>query len=132
MSRLFDHVDLRVRSLADAGAFYRSLLPLLGFTLRVDIQGWLQFEAPGPAATEFFGVVEDAGHQPNRNRIAFWAESLQRVDELAEELRRLGALNIEGPDFESDEYYAVYFDDPSGNPLEICHRSAGFNERRNL
>lgn len=126
MPRLFDHVDLRVRDLTVAGPFYRQFLPLLGFTVRVDIEGWIQFEAPGPDAAEFFGVTEDKAHQPNRSRIAFWAGSNQRVDELASALRPLGAQNIEGPDFEAPTYYAVYFDDPSGNPLEICHRSRRF------
>src|SRR5882724_6714485 len=114
MARVFDHVDLRVRDLASASAFYLALLPALGFTVRVDIGGWLQFEAPGPHATEFFGVAEDKDHRPNRVRIAFWAGSRERVDQLAAGLARLGATNIEGPGFESDSYYAVYFDDPSG------------------
>jgi catechol 2,3-dioxygenase-like lactoylglutathione lyase family enzyme len=126
MPRIFDHIDLRVRDLDTAGPFYRQLLPLLGFTVRVDIDGWIQFEAPGATAAEFFGITEDKAHQPNRSRIAFWAESAQRVDELAAAVRQFGAQNIEGPDFESPTYYAVYFDDPSGNPLEICHRSRRF------
>jgi hypothetical protein len=29
--RLFDHIDLRVRGLADAGPFYAQLLPAIGF-----------------------------------------------------------------------------------------------------
>jgi catechol 2,3-dioxygenase-like lactoylglutathione lyase family enzyme len=126
MPRIFDHVDLRVRDLAAAGPFYRQLLPLLGFTVRVDIPGWLQFEAPGPGADEFFGVTEDRNHRPNRSRIAFWASSPARLDGLAATLPGIGAANIEGPGFESKTYYAVYFDDPSGNPLEICHRTKPF------
>lgn len=110
----------------ECAPFYRALLPLLGFTQRVEIEGWLQFEAPGVEATEFFGLQEDPAHQPNRTRIAFWAESRARVDELAEELRRLGARNIEGPEFLDPTYYAVYFEDPSGNALEICHRRGAF------
>jgi predicted lactoylglutathione lyase len=73
-------------------------------------------------------VAEDKAHQPNRSRLAFWAESTARVDELAAQLQAIGARNIEGPDFESPTYYAVYFDDPSGNPLEICHRSQRFDD----
>jgi catechol 2,3-dioxygenase-like lactoylglutathione lyase family enzyme len=126
MHRLFDHVDLRVRDLTHAGRFYRELLPLLGFTVQVDIPGWLQFEAPGTEPREFFGVTEDPQHVPNRNRIAFWAASNQRVDELARALPKLGAVNIEGPGFEGPIHYAVFFDDPSGNLLEICHRPRGF------
>lgn len=127
MPRIFDHVDLRVTDLAVAGPFYRELLPLLGFTVCVEIEGWLQFEAPGAAASEFFGVTEDRDHRPNRSRIAFWADSVQRVDALAAQLRALGAQNIEGPGYESPTYYAVYFDDPSGNPLEIVYRSQRFD-----
>ncbi len=128
MPRIFDHVDLRVRDLTTAGTFYRQFLPLLGFTARAEIEGWIQFEAPGATASEFFGVTEDKAHQPNRSRIAFWADSTRRVDELADAVRRLGAQNIEGPGFESRTYYAVYFDDPSGNPLEVCHRSQRFDD----
>jgi catechol 2,3-dioxygenase-like lactoylglutathione lyase family enzyme len=126
-TRRFDHIDLRVRDLAKAGAFYRGLLPLLDFTESVELPGWIQFESPGSGASEFFGITEDREHRANRTRIAFWAESKERVDRLAAELRRLGATHIEGPNFESDTYYAVYFNDPSDNPLEICHRSARFN-----
>jgi catechol 2,3-dioxygenase-like lactoylglutathione lyase family enzyme len=126
MTRIFDHVDLRVRDLAACEAFYRTLLPRLGFTLRVEIEGWLQFEGGGPGASEFFGVTEDPEHRPNRSRIAFWAVSKAKVDELARMLSQIGATAIEGPDFESPTYYAVYFNDPSGNPLEICFRSRKF------
>ena len=127
MPRIFDHVDLRVKSLAESGEFYRALLPLLSFTVRVDLEGWLQFEAPGTGVSEFFGVTEDATHTPNRSRIAFWADSLERVDALAAELALIGAKHIEGPGFESSSYYAVYFNDPSDNPLEICHRTSPFS-----
>lgn len=126
MARLLDHVDLRVRNMARAAPFYRQLLPLLGFTVRVDIPDWLQFEAPGREATEFFGVTEDPAHIPNRTRIAFWASSKQRVDELALVVAGIGAMNVEGPCLEGPVHYAVFFVDPSGNALEICHRSQSF------
>ena len=126
MSRIFDHVDLRVRDLEQAAPFYRQLLPLLGFTVRLDIPGWLQFEAPGREANEFFGVTEDRQHVANRTRIAFWASSKERVEELARAVRDLGASNIEGPNFEGPIHYAVFFEDPSGNALEICYRPQSF------
>ena len=127
MARILDHVDLRVRDMARAAPFYRRLLPLLGFTVRVDIPDWLQFEAPGREATEFFGVTEDPAHVPNRTRIAFWASSKQRVDDLARQVREIGARNVEGPCLEGPVHYAVFFDDPSGNALEICYRSQSFH-----
>lgn len=125
-ARKFDHVDLRVADLAKAAPFYRALLPALGFTLRVEIEGWLQFEAEGEGATEFFGVTEDRAHVANGTRVAFWAETKERVDDLAAVARALGARAIEGPGFEAEDYYAVYFEDPSGNRLEIVHRGGKF------
>jgi catechol 2,3-dioxygenase-like lactoylglutathione lyase family enzyme len=127
MPRILDHIDLRVRDLAHAAPFYRRLLPLLGFTVQVDIPEWLQFEAPGREASEFFGVTEDRTHVPNGTRIAFWAASKERVDELARQLPALGARKIEGPVQEGPVHYAVFFEDPSGNALEICHRSQSFH-----
>ena len=110
--RIFDHIDLRVRSLNEAAPFYCAFLPLLGFTQRVEIEGWLQFERAGDEAAEFFGVTEDPAHVANSSRIAFWAESTQCVDQISSRLATMGARNIEGPDFEAEYYYAVYFEDP--------------------
>jgi predicted enzyme related to lactoylglutathione lyase len=121
--RRFDHIDLRVARLAEATPFYEALLPALGFTRRVDIDGWLQFEAGGGAVTEFFGVTESSAHQPNENRIAFWAESEEEVDRLAKIAIAAGARNIEGPMPYEQGYYAVFFEDPWGNRLEVCHRT---------
>lgn len=122
--RLFDHIDLRVPSLADVTLFYEKLLPALGFTRRVDVEDWLQFEGGGDeGVTAFFGITESAEHAANENRIAFWAESRDEVDEMARVAAEAGAKNIEGPmDYEAG-YYAVFFEDPCGNRLEICYRS---------
>jgi catechol 2,3-dioxygenase-like lactoylglutathione lyase family enzyme len=121
--RRFDHIDLRAPSLSEVEEFYRALLPALGFTENLTVPGWLQFYAAGDGPSEFFGVTESAAHVPNENRIAFWAESPAEVDKLAELLRIIGAKSIEGPGFdEGPTYYAVFFEDPVGNRLEVCHR----------
>jgi predicted lactoylglutathione lyase len=70
------------------------------------------------------GFTEDRNHKPNANRIAFWAESRERVDEIGELLQAAGALNISGPRAcpeYSPTYYAVFFEDPFGNCLEVCY-----------
>ena len=125
MARRYDHIDLRVHSLAEARPLYEALLPALGFTRRVEIDGWLQYEAvtsDGPA--EFFGITEATLHQANACRVAFWAQSVSEVDRLAEIARRAGARSMAGPGYdEGPGYYAVFFEDPSGNRLEICHRT---------
>ena len=37
---------------------------------------------------------------------------------------RPAAVNVEGPAYEDARYYAVFFEDPSGNHLEICYRES--------
>lgn len=69
-------------------------------------------------------LTEDPEHIPNANRIAFWVESPEHVDRLADVARSAGAKNIEGPERYpvSDTYYAVFFEDLSGNRFEIYFR----------
>lgn len=121
--RRFDHIDLRVPLLGEVAAFYETLLPALGFSRRVAVEGWLQFESEGETATEFFGITESPAHVPNENRIAFWAANRQDVDRIANVVARIGARNLEGPMDYEPGYYAVFFEDPCGNRLEACHRS---------
>ena len=121
--RRYDHIDLRVRSLAECRSFYETLLPALGFDRDAKIEGWLQFERSDGGIAEFFGITESPHHVANECRIAFWASSVAEVDELANVVVRAGGRNIEGPAYETPGYYAVFFEDPSGNRLEICHRA---------
>jgi catechol 2,3-dioxygenase-like lactoylglutathione lyase family enzyme len=124
--RYLDHIDLRVRNLARARDFYARILPALGFTCDRSDTEWGTFYAAGQTRPEaFFGFTEDAQHQPNGTRIAFWAESRAEVDRFAEVAREAGARNLEGPELctgYSPGYYAFFFEDPDGNKLEICYR----------
>lgn len=125
--RLFDHIDLRVKKREAAQKFYAQILPAIGF--RVDKSGkqWGLFEAEGEKAVDFFGFTEEADHRPNGNRIAFWAESREAVDKVAEVVRKAGGKNLEGPELcveYSPGYYAVFFEDPDGNKLKVCYRAS--------
>ena len=125
MRRCFDHVDLRVRSLAEARPFYGMLLPALGFTRDAKIEEWLQYETvETDGAPEFVGVTESSQHVANECRIAFRAGTIREVDRLAAIAVQAGARNVEGPAYEDADYYAVFFEDPSGNRLEICCRES--------
>ena len=123
------HIDLRVRSFAKVTDFYRALLPELGFTVWWGEEGgeWrgasTQERLPGKA---FFGFTEDPKHQPNATCIAFWVNNREAVVRIGEVVRRAGGQNIEGPANSpeySEDYYAVFFEDPDGNRLEVVHRT---------
>lgn len=124
-TRLYDHIDLRVKDRARAQAFYAQVLPAIGFTTENSDEEWGAFYAPGEGKQPFFGFTEDPNHQPNGNRISFWADSREEVDHVAEVVRRAGGRNVEGPELVREytpHYYAVFFGDPDGNKLEICYR----------
>lgn len=127
MPRRFDHIDLRVPDLEAAAPFYRMLLPALGFTREVPVEGWLQYETETEdgLAAEFFGITESRDHRANETRIAFRAESREEVDRLAAVVVEAGARQVEGPMDYDDGYYAVFFEGPCGNRFEICCRTAG-------
>ena len=125
-SRYLDHIDLRVKDLARARKFYGKLLPALGFTRdRSDAEWGTFYSVGGDQSPAFFGFTEDREHRPNRSRIAFWAGSRSEVDAMGKLLHDIGAGNIEGPELATEYspgYYAVFFEDPDGNKLEVCCR----------
>jgi catechol 2,3-dioxygenase-like lactoylglutathione lyase family enzyme len=124
----FGHIDLRVSSLDEALPFYEALLPALGFVQRYDSETWKAFTSESPLpGTAYFAITESPGHVPNENRIAFWVAEPDGVDRIAALLGDAGAREISGPKRMpyGPDYYAVFFEDPSGNRLEVYHRLAG-------
>jgi catechol 2,3-dioxygenase-like lactoylglutathione lyase family enzyme len=123
----FSHIDLRVSDLRADLSLYRVLLPALGFTEFWEGDEWTGFSAPGTFPQKpFVGVTEDRNHVANQTRIAFWVSSPAKVDEIAAAITATGAKAIEGPEAVPDYppgYYAVFFEDLSGNKLEVVHRS---------
>jgi catechol-2,3-dioxygenase len=120
----FGHIDLRARELEAVYPFYSKILPELGFRNEWRGEGSFSFQAEGELPkVSWFGVIEDHSHVPNATRLAFAVEDREEVDRLAEIARSAGAINIEGPEDMpySRVYYAVYFEDPSGNRLEIYY-----------
>jgi predicted enzyme related to lactoylglutathione lyase len=123
----FGHIDLRVADMAAAMPFYGALLPALGFVREYHGPVWKGWAVEGelPEAA-YFAVTEDQAHVANTNRIAFWAASRNDVDRLAGVVRDAGGRITDGPrDFPEypGTWYAVYFEDPSGNRLEVVYRT---------
>ncbi len=134
----FDHIDLRVRSIADARRFYDAFLPAVGFTrVRVgegenavdDHEPWAFYgmELPGESKPPFIWLTEEPAHRGGANRVAFWAGSEGEVDRIAGVVREAGAQLVEGPEYcheYTPGYYAVFFEDADGNRWEVCFRDA--------
>jgi predicted enzyme related to lactoylglutathione lyase len=121
----FQHIDLRVNDHELAWTFYSKILPAIGFEKGNKGKSFSGYDADGTLPDRpWFGFTEDKDHMANANRIAFWAESRERVDALGELIQKAGARNISGPkecpDY-SPSYYAVFFEDPFGNRLEVCY-----------
>jgi predicted lactoylglutathione lyase len=120
----FGHIDLRVRDLEAAYPFYAALLPELGFPNEWRGEDAFSFQTEGKLPRlSWFGVIEDPRHDPNATRYAFAVESCEEVDRLTDIIRSAGGINIDGPEDMpyTRIYYAVYFEDPSGNRLEIYY-----------
>ena len=121
----FQHIDLRVTDMAIADAFYEQLLPPLGFTRKSVGEHFTCYGAEGEGPWRpWFGFTEDVNHRPNANRISFATATRAEVDRLAALALEAGARNMSGPrdcPEYTPTYYAVFFEDPFGNRLEICY-----------
>jgi catechol 2,3-dioxygenase-like lactoylglutathione lyase family enzyme len=114
--------------MAAARKFYGKFLPRLGFVKEKPGRYYHTFySAGGDKPSEFFGFTRDKNHKPNRTRIAFWADTREEVNRLAELVRDAGGQALEGPELCASYgpgYYAFFFEDPDGNKLEICCRKS--------
>ena len=127
MPLILSHVDLRVRDRAKAIEFYDAFLNLLG-AVKDAGPNFMTWQIPPPdapddwEAPEWFGITEDAAMTPGSTRIAFDAPSRGTVDAIRVYLPAIGARNVEMTEGEyGPKYYAVFFEDPDGNKLEVCH-----------
>lgn len=126
--RLYDHVDLRVRDLANARAFYDPLMRALGLRGRPALSEgrvWTYLRVHERTAHEAFTLTQGAAHAVNAARIAFGATTREDVDRVADVARLAGATNYEAPHLcpeYAPTYYAAFFDDPDGNKLEVVVR----------
>lgn len=124
MSRLLDHIDLRVRDRQAATAFYDALLSPLGARKREGPE-YTTWQIPSAGADDErpdnFGIVADGELVPGSIRIAFRAPSRAAVDAVAKILPQIGARNVEMDDgIYGDAFYGVFFEDLDGNRLEMC------------
>ena len=114
MEPVIDHIQVTVRDVRAAEAFYDQLMPLLGF---VPMR-----KGKATIAAHDFEVVEY-----QHPRLAF-AITSPRAAFAHVELQRIGATIVapprEYPEYTPPGYYAVFFKDPDGLKYEVVHAPA--------
>lgn len=123
---VFDHIDLRVAEVAAARPFYDAFLKAFGFRSQRQANGdVVYYRFAERRVQEAFALIEAAGHIANEVRLAFHASSPEDVDRIAAIAQGAGARAFEAPQWcpeIAEGYYAAFFEDPSGNRLEVVCR----------
>ncbi len=138
MQPVIDHIQITVKNLKEAEAFYDRFLPVLGYNLA--------HKSKGAVPEHEFNVVEY--YHPNLiiginsprsifkdetihrrkpgalHHLAFKAASRDEVDRLYPEIVAAGAEIVDPPKFypqHGEKYYALFFKDTEGIKYEIVH-----------
>ena len=133
MLPVIDHIEITVRDMNVAVAFYDKLLPLLGFDIQRKSTAVIEehdkhvvsYEHPqlGFAITSPRRRFEnDRVHRRkpgSLHHLAFKAASREEVDGLYTALQTIVAAPREYPEYTPEGYYAVYFKDPDGIKYEV-------------
>jgi catechol 2,3-dioxygenase-like lactoylglutathione lyase family enzyme len=137
MEPTIDHIEITVKDLVTAVAFYDRLLPLLGYDLRKRSEALIEkhekrvvsYEHPRLGFAITSPLKAFAGEMVNRRKpgalhhLAFRVTSRAEVDRLHLELKAIGATIVspprEYPEYTPAGYYAVFFKDSEGIKYEI-------------
>ncbi|MHC5209884.1 MAG: VOC family protein [Planctomycetota bacterium] len=139
MEPVISHIQITVKDMAVAEAFYDKLMPLLGFDLQrksgtvIEEHEFHVVEYNHPlldfAITSPRSAFADETVHRRRpgalHHLAFKAASRAEVDRLHEEVKAIGATIVsaprEYPEYAPPGYYALFFKDPEGIKYEIVH-----------
>lgn len=121
------HLIVNVTDLERSRAFYRWLMPRVGYPTAQDWPGITGFYNGGGSFWVKQARTDGAPFAKDRVglcEIAFRAESRAQIDALARDLTARGAVVLDAPREYPDYvpgYYAVFFADPDGMKLELVH-----------
>jgi catechol 2,3-dioxygenase-like lactoylglutathione lyase family enzyme len=144
MEPVIDHIQVTVRNMAVAVAFYDRFMPLLGFSLEkrasavIDAHDFhvVEYSHPRLAFAISSSRAAFRGDDVHRRKpgslhhLAFRATSRDEVDRLHREVAAIGAVIVapprEYPEYTPAGYYALFFKDLEGIKYEIvCHSESG-------
>ena len=144
MKPIIDHIQITVKDLKLAEAFYDKLMPILGFDLDYKFKGTVkehEFEVVEychPILT--FGINSPRSVFKNNtihrrkpgsiHHLAFKAVSSEEVDNQYLKIKEIGANIVDPPKYypqHGENYYALFFKDLEGIKYEIV-----FEDRTDL
>ena|SRR3989338_2169795 len=121
------HIKISVSSIRKSKEFYKKLFGKLGFEQILD-----ESEAAGWKTLQEFGIwIEQAGNPdykykfsaPGIHHLCFKSRSIEEVDKIhdfmAEQKIHIFDKPQHYPEY-TENYYAVFFDDPDGIKLEVA------------
>lgn len=138
MEPIIDHIQITVKDLDVAEAFYDQLMPILGFDLnkkskgRVEAHEFDVIEYAHPLLIFAINSPREAFKNDIIHRrkpgalhhLAFKAKSREEVDEVFSKLKKTTANIIEPPRLypqHGEHYYALFFKDTEGIKYEVVN-----------
>lgn len=138
MEPKIDHIQITVKDLKAAEAFYDRLMPVLGFDIQKKSKGRVpehDFEVIEYRHPNFtFGInsprkvfQEDSIHRRkpgSLHHLAFRAQSRDEIDRIFPEIKAAGAMIVDEPKYypqHGERYYALFFKDLQGIKYEIVY-----------
>ena len=125
------HIILSVSNWEKSKGFYDKLMEAVGFEVGLSSEkdgfGLREYNKDGHSLMlQHEGQIEhqDFVRYPGLNHIALFVDKKEKVDEVFKVTETLGTKITrkpkDYPDY-GDGYYAFYFRDPDGIPLEVCY-----------
>lgn len=138
MQPVIDHIQITVKDLHEAEAFYDILMPILGYDLNLKSKGSVPahefdvIEYVHPKLTVGINSPRSVFKDEKVHRrkpgalhhLAFQAQNEQEVDNAYEQLLRSSANIVAPPQLypqHGEYYYALFIKDPDGIKLEIVY-----------
>ncbi len=130
MNGLVHHIDLNASDLAASKRVYSLLLGALGFTCVRD-DGECEWDIRSPQGFASIGLKQARTphyahdrYAPGIHHLAWSVDSRAEVDRIYGLLRDAGVTILDAPALYpeySEDYYAVFFEDPDGIKLEVLN-----------
>lgn len=136
MKPKIDHIQITVKNMKVAEAFYDKFLPLIGFDIKNKVTAFIEehdfhvIEYSHDLLAFAITSPREAFKNDSINRrkpgalhhLAFKADSPEEVDKAYQELQKIGAPVVSKPQLHpeyGENYYAVYFKDLENIKYEI-------------